>query len=262
MNRFLLSDSYRCPNIFNVFLSESSISKVQSPPTRTSRRNQSKAKSRPPEPEMDVQLLETLCQENDCNIEEVRELTVIDLAVIINKHTFMLSICLWPNLSFYTRWFCAGEERIPNQFLCFPGITRSFKIPRSSSGKELWLSQHLLHCLVSALTVSISYLFLLAVAIDDCLNVWQLVVALFAALACLFSHAWCQENVCSGHRLLCSVAEWRIVEAGMTTTETGCYCLPGPTHVWRRIGDIFILLLHYPSNGQVVCDICSSVLYK
>ncbi|XP_030010528.1 retinoblastoma-associated protein isoform X3 [Sphaeramia orbicularis] len=54
------------------FPSESAISKVQSPPTRTSRRNQSKAKSRPPEPQVDLQLLETLCKENECNTEEVK----------------------------------------------------------------------------------------------------------------------------------------------------------------------------------------------
>lgn len=53
-------------------LYKSAISKVQSPPTRTSRRNQSKAKSRPPEPEVDAQLLEALCKENECNAEEVR----------------------------------------------------------------------------------------------------------------------------------------------------------------------------------------------
>lgn len=53
-------------------LYQSAISKVQSPPTRTSRRNQSKAKSRTPEPEVDVQLLETLCKENECNAEEVK----------------------------------------------------------------------------------------------------------------------------------------------------------------------------------------------
>ncbi|XP_028277176.1 retinoblastoma-associated protein [Parambassis ranga] len=53
-------------------LYKNAISKVQSPPTRTSRRNQSKARSRPPEPEVDVQLLETLCKENDCNAEEVK----------------------------------------------------------------------------------------------------------------------------------------------------------------------------------------------
>jgi len=54
---------------FNVFFSESAISKV--PPTRTSRRSQSKAKSKPLEPEVDLQLLKTLCNENECNVEEV-----------------------------------------------------------------------------------------------------------------------------------------------------------------------------------------------
>ncbi|XP_051537752.1 retinoblastoma-associated protein-like [Myxocyprinus asiaticus] len=41
-----------------------------SPPTRTSRRNPGKAKPRPPV--MDMQLLETLCKEGDCNVDEVR----------------------------------------------------------------------------------------------------------------------------------------------------------------------------------------------
>lgn len=54
-------------------LYKSAISKVPSPPTRISRRSQSKAKSRALEPEMDVQLIETLCNENDCNAEEVKK---------------------------------------------------------------------------------------------------------------------------------------------------------------------------------------------
>uniref|UniRef100_A0A674NC85 Retinoblastoma 1 n=1 Tax=Takifugu rubripes TaxID=31033 RepID=A0A674NC85_TAKRU len=54
------------------YRSESAISKVQSPPGRTARRSQSKAKSRLPESEVDLQLLKTLCQENDCNSEEVK----------------------------------------------------------------------------------------------------------------------------------------------------------------------------------------------
>lgn len=53
------------------YCSESAVSKVQSPPARAARRSQSKAKSRPLEPEVDLQLLKTLCQENDCNSEEV-----------------------------------------------------------------------------------------------------------------------------------------------------------------------------------------------
>uniref|UniRef100_A0A671W0E9 Retinoblastoma-associated protein n=1 Tax=Sparus aurata TaxID=8175 RepID=A0A671W0E9_SPAAU len=62
----------RCPPALLQPLYKSAISKVQSPPTRTSRRNQSKAKSRPMVPEVDLQLLKTLCTENECNAEEVK----------------------------------------------------------------------------------------------------------------------------------------------------------------------------------------------
>ncbi|XP_070773147.1 retinoblastoma-associated protein isoform X5 [Enoplosus armatus] len=62
----------RCPPDLLQPLYKSAISKVQSPPTRTSRRNQSKAKARPLEPEVDLQLLKTLCKENECNAEEVK----------------------------------------------------------------------------------------------------------------------------------------------------------------------------------------------
>uniref|UniRef100_A0A674MNT5 Retinoblastoma 1 n=1 Tax=Takifugu rubripes TaxID=31033 RepID=A0A674MNT5_TAKRU len=60
----------RCPPDLLQPLYKSAISKVQSPPGRTARRSQSKAKSRLPESEVDLQLLKTLCQENDCNSEE------------------------------------------------------------------------------------------------------------------------------------------------------------------------------------------------
>ncbi|KAF3841237.1 hypothetical protein F7725_007099 [Dissostichus mawsoni] len=62
----------RCPSDLLQPLYKSAISKVQSPPTRTSRRNQSKVKTRPPEPEVDLHLLKTLCEENECNAEEVK----------------------------------------------------------------------------------------------------------------------------------------------------------------------------------------------
>uniref|UniRef100_A0AAQ4R613 Retinoblastoma 1 n=1 Tax=Gasterosteus aculeatus aculeatus TaxID=481459 RepID=A0AAQ4R613_GASAC len=62
----------RCPPDLLQPLYKSAIRKVQSPPTRTSRRSQSKAKSRPLEPEVDLQLLKTLCNENECNGEEVQ----------------------------------------------------------------------------------------------------------------------------------------------------------------------------------------------
>lgn len=62
----------RCPPSLLQPLYQSVISTAQSPPTRTSRRNQSKAKPRQAPPEVDVQLLETLCKENDCSVEEVK----------------------------------------------------------------------------------------------------------------------------------------------------------------------------------------------
>uniref|UniRef100_W5KDE3 Retinoblastoma-associated protein n=1 Tax=Astyanax mexicanus TaxID=7994 RepID=W5KDE3_ASTMX len=59
----------RCPSTLLQPLYKSAVSATaQSPPTRTSRRN--KAKPRPPE--MDVQLLETLCKESDCSMDEVK----------------------------------------------------------------------------------------------------------------------------------------------------------------------------------------------
>ncbi|RVE63674.1 hypothetical protein OJAV_G00138810 [Oryzias javanicus] len=53
-------------------LYKSVVSKAQSPLTRTSRRNQSKTKSRVVESEVNVELLETLCKDNECNAEEVK----------------------------------------------------------------------------------------------------------------------------------------------------------------------------------------------
>uniref|UniRef100_A0A673K9N4 Retinoblastoma-associated protein-like n=1 Tax=Sinocyclocheilus rhinocerous TaxID=307959 RepID=A0A673K9N4_9TELE len=58
------------PSLLQSPYSESVSSSTLSPPTRTSRRNQGKAKTRPPE--MDVQLLETLCKESDCSVDEVK----------------------------------------------------------------------------------------------------------------------------------------------------------------------------------------------
>uniref|UniRef100_H3D2K2 Retinoblastoma-associated protein n=1 Tax=Tetraodon nigroviridis TaxID=99883 RepID=H3D2K2_TETNG len=62
----------RCPPELLQPLYKSAISKVHNPPARAARRSQSKAKSRPPESEVDLQLLKTLCKENDCNSEEVK----------------------------------------------------------------------------------------------------------------------------------------------------------------------------------------------
>ncbi|XP_065142993.1 retinoblastoma-associated protein [Paramisgurnus dabryanus] len=63
--------SKRCaPSLLQSPYKSAVTSATLSPPTRTSRRNQGKAKPRPPE--MDMQLLETLCKEGDCNVDEVK----------------------------------------------------------------------------------------------------------------------------------------------------------------------------------------------
>lgn len=54
----------------HILIPESAVSSsTLSPPTRASRRNQGKTKPRPLE--MDMQLLETLCMEGDCSVDEV-----------------------------------------------------------------------------------------------------------------------------------------------------------------------------------------------
>ncbi|XP_036380704.1 retinoblastoma-associated protein [Megalops cyprinoides] len=55
----------------------------QSPPTRTSRRNHSKAKPRPPE--VDLRLLETLCKENDCSIDEVKNVCLTSFSAFMDS---------------------------------------------------------------------------------------------------------------------------------------------------------------------------------
>ncbi|XP_060792111.1 retinoblastoma-associated protein [Neoarius graeffei] len=58
----------RCPSFLQPLYKSAISETIQSPPTRTSRRN--KAKPRPSE--MDMQLLETLCKESDCSVDEVK----------------------------------------------------------------------------------------------------------------------------------------------------------------------------------------------
>uniref|UniRef100_A0A4W4E980 Retinoblastoma 1 n=1 Tax=Electrophorus electricus TaxID=8005 RepID=A0A4W4E980_ELEEL len=60
----------RCPSDFLQPLYKSAISvSTQGLPTRTSRRNKAKLQL----PEVDMQLLETLCKESDCSVDEVRK---------------------------------------------------------------------------------------------------------------------------------------------------------------------------------------------
>lgn len=73
-------------------LYRSAVSTVQSPPTRTSRRNQTKAKPRLPEPELDMQLLETLSKENECNADEVKN--VYQTSFIAFLESIDLSKCV------------------------------------------------------------------------------------------------------------------------------------------------------------------------
>lgn len=129
-----LSQSFSNP--LNVFLSlsESALSKVQSTPTRASRRNQSKVKSRPPEPEVDLQLLKTLCKENDCNTEEVwaHHSTLQSLY----KHISFTSGSTNCGLFIGCLIVFAGKKCLPDQFHRFFGLTGSYKSSRFSSGMD------------------------------------------------------------------------------------------------------------------------------
>uniref|UniRef100_A0AAR2JZ32 Retinoblastoma 1 n=1 Tax=Pygocentrus nattereri TaxID=42514 RepID=A0AAR2JZ32_PYGNA len=93
----------RCPSALLQPLYRSAITTTaQSPPTRTSRR--SKAKPRPPE--VDVQLLETLCKESDCSMDEVRK----------SKHIFsqcILYLSCSPTVEITPRKNQSGEESVP-----------------------------------------------------------------------------------------------------------------------------------------------------
>lgn len=142
-----------------------------------------------------------------------------NLIVLLDKHN---SKCIYVNLF-------AGEECIPNQFHGFLRVDGSFKKPRFSSGRTS-LSEHLLHCLVlfslTAFGVSIHYLFLPASAAVERLNVWQVLVALFATYMCLFSRISCWVNVHSSRRsfVVCHY-----------NAETGCYCLLTVVHSSKRL---------------------------
>ncbi|KAK6322303.1 hypothetical protein J4Q44_G00070950 [Coregonus suidteri] len=61
-----------CPPSLLQPLYKSAISTAESTPTQTSRRNPTKAKPYQAPPEVDVQLLETVCKENNCSVEEVK----------------------------------------------------------------------------------------------------------------------------------------------------------------------------------------------
>lgn len=182
------------------YCSESAVSKVQSPPARTARRSQSKAKSKPPEPEMDLQLLKTLCQENDCNSEEVG-----GPHPLFNRYTSQLfclyTLCILSLLPLYCgcRWrMCT---RPASQLSWTHSICQEPHNFLRSGGRT---SQHLLRCLsCSPLT------FPFRTSFCSPLPSWSECVTAGGCLhllpACLSSHIWCQKNVCSGRGLLCCV---------------------------------------------------------
>uniref|UniRef100_A0A673KGZ8 Retinoblastoma-associated protein-like n=1 Tax=Sinocyclocheilus rhinocerous TaxID=307959 RepID=A0A673KGZ8_9TELE len=88
-------------------------SSTLSPPTRTSRRNQGKAKPRPPE--MDVQLLVTLCKESDCSVDEVgtHSVTIPSAIETLSKQYEEL---YHKNKDFDARLFLVDDETLsPNK---------------------------------------------------------------------------------------------------------------------------------------------------
>uniref|UniRef100_A0AAY5ETJ1 Retinoblastoma-associated protein n=1 Tax=Electrophorus electricus TaxID=8005 RepID=A0AAY5ETJ1_ELEEL len=72
----------RCPSDFLQPLYKSAISvSTQGLPTRTSRRNKAKLQL----PEVDMQLLETLCKESDCSVDEVKNVYQSSFSVFLDS---------------------------------------------------------------------------------------------------------------------------------------------------------------------------------
>ena len=199
MKRFIVYGEHRCTNVWHVVLSESAISKVQSPPTRTSRRNQSKVKSRPPEPEMDVQLLETLCNENECNVEEVWTLIFIRVYTYIYKFLPPPVCFSWPYVSsiwlflqvknVYQTSFAAFLESLVSRAPDFPQVNGVIVTTPPLFDFTL-LTLHLL----------------VPLAISSCL--WSLLLDTWVSDSCwwlclLLSHVWCHIH---GVRKMCTQA--------------------------------------------------------
>uniref|UniRef100_A0A673KGQ3 Retinoblastoma-associated protein-like n=1 Tax=Sinocyclocheilus rhinocerous TaxID=307959 RepID=A0A673KGQ3_9TELE len=86
-------------------------SSTLSPPTRTSRRNQGKAKPRPPE--MDVQLLVTLCKESDCSVDEVGTHSVTIPSAVQYEELYH------KNKDFDARLFLVDDETPASTFFPF-----------------------------------------------------------------------------------------------------------------------------------------------
>uniref|UniRef100_A0A4W4E9A9 Retinoblastoma 1 n=1 Tax=Electrophorus electricus TaxID=8005 RepID=A0A4W4E9A9_ELEEL len=95
----------RCPSDFLQPLYKSAISvSTQGLPTRTSRRNKAKLQL----PEVDMQLLETLCKESDCSVDEVRKCqhVVVDTLSIKYEEIYR------KNKDFDARLFLVDDETL------------------------------------------------------------------------------------------------------------------------------------------------------
>uniref|UniRef100_A0A8C7ZTF8 Retinoblastoma 1 n=1 Tax=Oryzias sinensis TaxID=183150 RepID=A0A8C7ZTF8_9TELE len=87
-------------------LYKSVVSKAQSPLTRTSRRNQSKAKSRVVESEVNVELLETLCKDNDCNAEEVKNVYQTSFSAFLD----LMDLSRFPDFPLYQEHYLKSGD--------------------------------------------------------------------------------------------------------------------------------------------------------
>uniref|UniRef100_A0A4W4E9V4 Retinoblastoma 1 n=1 Tax=Electrophorus electricus TaxID=8005 RepID=A0A4W4E9V4_ELEEL len=93
----------RCPSDFLQPLYKSAISvSTQGLPTRTSRRNKAKLQL----PEVDMQLLETLCKESDCSVDEVRKCQHVDTLSIKYEEIYR------KNKDFDARLFLVDDETL------------------------------------------------------------------------------------------------------------------------------------------------------
>lgn len=185
--------------------SESAISKAQSPPGRTARRSQSKAKSRPPESEVDLQLLKTLCQENDCNSEEVwaphpvsYRYTIVEL--LAQLQLYKLRPLSHLRLYFSCRWrMCT---RPVSQLSWTHSICQDPHIFLRSVGLIVPTPASLFASLSTYFSIADLILFIVATIEQVCDSCW---LPPLRFLPVCFHIIWCQENVCSGRGLFWGV---------------------------------------------------------
>lgn len=223
------------------YRSESAISKVQSPPGRTARRSQSKAKSRPPESEVDLQLLKTLCQENDCNSEEVWAPRPVSYRYTIAELLAQLQLYKLRIFVSFTPIFCLQVKNVYQT--SFSAFLDSLDLSGSTHLPQVGGVDGPNTCVTVCLStyVSIADLILLIVATIEqvCDSCWP-PPSTFPA--CLFSHYMMSGKCVLRKRIVLSVltAHYRVRHE----TEAGHYCLL----IQKYCSDIFVLWRHRRSN--------------